>query len=74
MECTINGVTYVSIDSPVNDYKQYSCKECDIYKARPPKTMLQQPLCCDEVNIKVNKSCCNQQRRGSKQISIGTRR
>ena len=32
MECTINGVTYVSIDSPVNDYKQYSYKECDIIR------------------------------------------
>lgn len=68
MECVINGVTYMSIDSPVNDYKKYSCKECDIYKARPPQTMFQQPLCCDEGNTKVNQSCRNQQRRGRNRI------
>ena len=67
-ECVINGITYVPVDIPAGDCRKYSCRDCDIFKARPPRTMINQPLCCDREYSKVNKSCCSQQRKGFNRI------
>ena len=64
---TINGVKYVPIDTPIKDYPR-GCLDCDIFKLRPPQNMMQHPMCCDKEYRKVNKSCCNQHKKGIRRI------
>ena len=63
----IHGIKYIPVDTPLEDTDQ-TCKDCDIFKARPPQHMCQQPLCCDKENLKVNQSCCSQFEKGIKRI------
>ena len=60
---TINGIVYQAIDKPLNGHEQ-NCEECDIFKAQPPKSMQQIPLCMCEEYEKVNKSCCDKYKIG----------
>ena len=64
---TINGVEYIPVDTPFKGYP-CNCLDCDIYKLRPPQSMMQLPMCCDKKYIKVNKSCCNQHKQGIRRI------
>lgn len=54
---TINGVTYEPVDTPIKEGMDISCKQCDIYKAREPKSITQQPLCYESGNKKALQSC-----------------
>ena len=63
----IHGVKYEAVDSPSNDV-DFTCENCDIYKARIPQTQAQFPLCLEEEYEKVNKSCCKLFKKGIKRI------
>ena len=54
---TINGVTYIAVDTP-KEGKEDNCLECDIFKARPPRFMFSNPICCDKEYSWINLSCC----------------
>lgn len=62
----IHGIKYKAVDSKRED--DFTCKDCDIYKARIPQSMRMLPLCCEEEYIKVNESCCEQFEKGIKRI------
>ena len=61
----IHGVKYQAVDSKS---KSVTCKDCDIYKAKIPQSMMQLPLCCEKKYQKVNESCCKKFEKGIKRI------
>lgn len=63
----INGVKYKAVDSKSLSC-DFTCGDCDIYKAKIPKSMMSLPLCCEEEYIKVNESCCEQSEKGITRI------
>lgn len=63
----IRGVKYKAVDSK-REVIDFTCKDCDIYKAKIPKSMMQLPLCYKEEYKKVNDSCCEQSEKGIKRI------
>lgn len=63
----IHGIKYKAVDSK-RKRVGFTCKECDIYKARIPYSMRILPLCLEEEYIKVNESCCEQFDKGIKRI------
>lgn len=63
----IHGVKYQAVDSKRKNV-DFTCKDCDIYKAKIPQNMGQLPLCCEDKFQKVNKSCCKQFDKGIKRI------
>lgn len=60
LEITINGVTYEAVDTPITDDTDVSCRDCDIFKAKVPKSITSIPLCCEVGNSRARLSCCNQ--------------
>lgn len=59
----IHGIKYKAVDS--NRKKtDFTCGDCDIYKAKIPQNMVQLPLCCEDEYKKVNESCCEQFEKG----------
>lgn len=42
----IHGIKYKAVDSKRKRI-YFTCKDCDIYKAKIPQSMMQLPLCCD---------------------------
>lgn len=63
----IHGVKYKAVDTK-RKRVDFTCKDCDIYKAKIPQSMMQLPLCCEEEYEIVNKSCCEQFDKGIKRI------
>ena len=63
----INGIKYKAVDSSLL-FCNFTCGECDIYKAKIPQSMMQLPLCCEEEYINVNHSCCEQFEKRIKRI------
>lgn len=63
----INGIKYVAVDTPLTD-DGFGCRDCDIYKAKIPQSMMQLPLCCEDEYQRVNDSCCEQLERGISRI------
>jgi hypothetical protein len=63
----IHGIKYKAVDSSLL-FCNFTCCDCDIYKAKIPKSMMQLPLCCEEEYIKVNESCREQFDKGIKRI------
>ena len=61
----IHGVKYKAVDTKRKDF---TCKDCDIYKAKIPQNMVQLPLCCEDKYQKVNESCCEKFEKGIKRI------
>lgn len=59
----IHGVKYKAVDKPFEKSNE-TCKDCDIYKAKPPQHAFMHPLCCEDKYIRVNKSCCKQFEKG----------
>lgn len=59
----IHGVKYKAVDTKRKDF---TCKDCDIYKAKIPQNMMQLPLCLEYKSV--NKSCCEQFEKGIKRI------
>lgn len=68
MNITINGVEYEPVDTPITDGMFTHCKDCDIYKARPPKKPSEYPLCDTEGNSKAQRECSAQFVRGIHRI------
>lgn len=64
----IDGVEYVPVDTPIVSRMDESCKECDIFKARKPLTMVQYPLCIENENKKVHTECCRLLNKGIHRI------
>lgn len=56
-ETIINGVKYKAVDTPIEEGTDFTCRECDIFKAKIPLSMIEFPLCCREGNKKVQESC-----------------
>lgn len=56
-EVTINGITYTAVDEPMIKGHPFSCAECDIFKAKLPRTMVDRPLCYDYGRKWVSYSC-----------------
>lgn len=63
----IHGVKYKAVDSK-RKRVDLTCKDCDIFKAKPPQHAFMYPLCCEEAYKKVNESCCEQFEKGIKRI------
>ena len=66
----IHGIKYKAVDSKQDkqEIENFTCKDCDIYKARIPKSMRILPLCFEDEYIKVKDSCCEQFEKGIKRI------
>ena len=63
----IHGIKYKAVDSK-REETDFTCGDCDIYKAKIPKSMMSLPLCCYKKNIEVVKSCCEQFEKDIKRI------
>lgn len=59
----IHGIKYQAVDKPAEECN-LTCKDCDIYKAKPPQHAFMYPLCCEEKYKKLNESCCEQFEKG----------
>lgn len=59
-EVTINGIKYIAVNKKLNGNLDYSCIDCDIYKAQIPQNLSQLPLCYYGANSKVHASCYKQ--------------
>lgn len=68
MTVEINGVKYEPVDTEIKDDTDWSCRECDIYQARVPRSMAQFPLCHDKGNKRILISCCSQIKKGIRRI------
>lgn len=66
-EVVIHGVKYKAVDNE-REQVDFTCKDCDIYKAKKPQNPWQLPLCCEDKYKKVNDSCCEQFDNGMKRI------
>lgn len=65
----IHGVKYQAVDYPT--YKtEFTCSDCDIYKANIPQHLGEAPMCCETEFEHINKSCCKQYEAGIKRIWI----
>ena len=60
MRVTINGIEYEAVDTKLEDGLIPTCRQCDIFKARPPYYMHQLPLCYERGNAKARISCTRQ--------------
>lgn len=67
MRVVIYGIEYESVDIPIVDGMDVSCRECDIFKAKIPKSMIEYPLCCEPRSGGGNarQSCFAKARRGN---------
>ena len=45
MKVTIDGIEYESADTQIIEGMDVSCRDCDIYKAKIPKSPIEYPLC-----------------------------
>lgn len=63
----IHGVKYKAVDNKI-ELIEYTCGDCDIYKASIPKSMMSLPLCCYKKYIEVVESCTEQFEKGIKRI------
>lgn len=68
MRVTINGIEYQSVDTQIIEGMDVSCRECDIFKARPPRSMMEYPLCYESGSGKARQSCYFHACRGIKRI------
>lgn len=71
MRVTINGIEYESVDAQIVDGMDVSCRECDIFKAKIPKSVIEYPLCCEPGSGgggKARQSCYAKASRGIKRI------
>ena len=66
MIVTIDGVKYESVDTPITEGMDISCKECDIFKARIPKSLIDVPLCYERTNGIIKQSCYAKAKMGIK--------
>lgn len=70
MRVTIDGVEYKPVDTPIQKGMDVSCRECDIYKAKVPRSMAEYPLCYEvgKGGGKARQSCYGKAVRGIKRI------
>lgn len=63
----IHGIKYKAIDCPT--YKtEFTCGDCDIYKAKIPQHLGDVPMCCEKEFEHIQKSCENKYLNGIKRI------
>ena len=62
-----HGIKYKAVDSK-RERDDFTCKDCDIYKAKIPQNVGQLPLYLEDEYKKVNDSCCEQFEKGLKRI------
>ena len=67
---TIAGVEYEPVDTPIQKGMDVSCRECDIYKAKVPRSMAEFPLCYEvgKGGGNARQSCYAKAVRGIKRI------
>lgn len=68
MRITINGIEYESVDTQIVEGMDIGCKDCDIFKAKIPKSPAELPLCFERGNGKTRQSCHTMACRGYKRI------
>lgn len=68
MRVTINGVEYESVDTQIVEGMDVSCRDCDIFKAKIPRSPAEFPLCYERGGGKARKTCYNMACRGYKRI------
>lgn len=71
MNITIRGIEYKPIDTPIDMHSKgyvINCIDCDIYKARPPITIMDVPLCYEWGNMRAQRECATQFRKGVHRI------
>lgn len=68
MRITINGIEYESVDTQIVEGMDIGCKDCDIFKAKIPRSPAVLPLCFERGNEKTRQSCYNMACRGYKRI------
>lgn len=68
MRVKINGIEYEPVDTQIIEGMDISCRDCDIYKAKVPRSMIEYPLCYERGSGGGNarQSCYAQARRGYK--------
>lgn len=57
----INGVKYREVHEA--NPEDWSCRNCDVFRAAPPKSMMQYPLC---EGTKIQQGCCSWAKKGIK--------
>jgi len=67
---TINGVDYEPVDTQIIQGMDISCRGCDIFKAKIPRSPRGYPLCCEKGNTGARDSCYRLACRGIKRVWI----
>ena len=57
----LNGIKYEEVHD--ENPEDWSCKDCDIFRARPPKSISQYPLC---MGSKIQQDCSAWAKKGIK--------
>jgi hypothetical protein len=68
MKITINGIEYESVDTQIVEGMDVSCRDCDIFKAKIPRSPVEFPLCYERGGRKARQTCYNMACRGYKRI------
>lgn len=68
MRVTINGIEYESVDTQIIEGMDVSCRDCDIYKAKIPRSPVELPLCYERGGGKARLTCYKMACRGYKRI------
>lgn len=68
MRVTINGVEYESVDTQIVEGMDVSCRDCDIYKTKIPRSPAELPLCYERGVGKTRLTCYKMACRGYKRI------
>ena len=68
MRITIDGVEYKSVDTKIQEGMDIGCRDCDIYKARIPRSPGELLLCFEPGVCKARLSCCSRAAEGYQRI------
>lgn len=70
MRVTIDGIEYESVDTQIMEDTDVSCRDCDIFKAKIPRSPIEYPLCYEvgKGGGNARQSCCAKAARGIKRI------
>ena len=66
MRVKINGIEYESVDTQFMEGMDVSCHDCDIYKAKVPRSPAELPLCWHPGGGKARQGCYTAAIRGYK--------
>ena len=68
MRITIDGIEYKAVDSKIKEGMDIGCRDCDIYKARIPRSPGELPLCFEPGVCKARLSCRSRAAEGYQRI------